>query len=87
MTTALAIWIAAGFGIGLVYFAVLRRSIEAFAADGRRLMPAMLALARIAAIVTFLGLAARAGALPLLLALLGFLMARMLALRAARRTA
>jgi len=44
-------------------------------------------LGRIAGAIAFFGLTARLGALPLLSSFLGFLSARMLALRVARRTA
>lgn len=94
MTTALApgLGIAAAFAagglvFGWVYFAALRRTVEFYAAGGGRLVPAVLTLARIAGVIAFLGFAVRFGALPLLAAFLGFLAARALAVRAARRTA
>jgi len=77
---------AAGLVFGLVHFAVLRRTVDLYGA-GRGLAPAALTLIRIAGAIVFFGLAARLGALPLLSAFLGFLLARVLALRAARRTA
>jgi hypothetical protein len=82
-----AAWSTAGFGFGLAYFAAMRRSVEIYVAGGARLIPAILTLGRIAAAFAFLGLAATAGALPLLAAFIGFLAARMLALRTARRMA
>lgn len=75
---------AAGLAFGLAYFAALRRTVLLLGSGGR-LGPAALSLGRIAAAVIFLGLAARFGAVPLLAAFLGFLLARALALRALRR--
>jgi hypothetical protein len=80
-------WAAAGFGFGCGYFAALRRSVELYRAGGSRLIPIALTLGRIAGAILFFGLAVRFGGLPLLAALLGFLLARMLALRAVRETA
>ena len=76
----------AGVVVGLVHFAALWRSIELYSA-GRGQLAAALTLGRIAGTIVFLGLAARFGALPLLSSFLGFLLARTLALRVARRTA
>ncbi len=83
---------AAGFAVagllcGRVYFAALRRSVELYAGGGSRLAPAALTLGRIAGAVLFLGVAAQFGALPLLAAFLGFLLARGLAVRTARGAA
>ena len=75
-----------GFAFGVFYFAALERSVTLFASDRRWLGPLALTLARMAAAVLFLGLAAKLGALSLLAALLGFLLARAVSLRAARRT-
>jgi N-ATPase, AtpR subunit len=81
---ALALTMAVGgFVFGLVYFAALRRTATSFTA-GRRLVALALTLGRIGAAVLFLGLAAKLGAASLLAAFLGFLLARMVALRAAR---
>jgi hypothetical protein len=82
-----SIWAAAGFGFGVIYFAALRRSAELYRARGARLVPIALTLGRIAGAILFFGLAVRFGALPPLTALLGFLLARSFALRAARGTA
>ena len=77
----------AGLVFGLVHFAALRRTVDLYSAGRSRLAAAALTLGRIAGTIVFFGLAARLGALPLLSAFLGFLLARTLALRAARRTA
>jgi hypothetical protein len=79
-------WVVAGFAFGLGYFAALRRTVELYGARVARLVPIALTLGRIAAAILFLGLAVAQGALPLLAAFLGFLLARSLALRAARET-
>jgi hypothetical protein len=80
-------WAAAGFGLGVGYFAALRRSVELYRTGGTHLVPTGLTLGRIAGAILFFGLAVRFGALSLLAALLGFLLARSLALRAVRGTA
>jgi N-ATPase, AtpR subunit len=85
----------AGLVFGRLYFAALRRTVERLSTatasrDGSgsiRFLPAALTFARIAGATLFLGTAAQFGALPLLTAFLGFLVARSLSLRAARRTA
>ena len=77
---------SAGLVFGLVHFAALRRTVELYSARRVRLTAAALTLGRITAAIVFFGLAARLGALPLLSAFLGFLLARVLALRAPRRT-
>jgi hypothetical protein len=77
----------AGLVFGLMHFAVLRRTVELYSGGRSRLAAAALTLGRIAGAIAFFGLAAKLGALPLLSSFLGFLLARTLALRAARRTA
>jgi len=75
-----------GLVFGLVHFAAMRRTVDLYGA-GRCLAPAALTLGRLAGAIAFFGLVAQLGALPLLSAFLGFLLARTLALRAARSTA
>lgn len=82
-----AAWAAGGLLLGAAYFTALRWTVDLFAAGPGRLMPAMLTLGRLAAAALFLVVAARSGALPLLSAFLGFLVARTVALRWARRVA
>jgi N-ATPase, AtpR subunit len=86
---AILVWagalVLAGVTFGLVYFAALRRTVTLLATQRGCFGPATLTLGRIAAIVLFLGFAARLGALPMLAAFLGFLMARAFALHTARR--
>ena len=76
----------AGLVVGLVHFAALRRTIDLYSAGRGQLAAAALTLGRVAGTIVFFGLAARLEALPLLASFLGFLLARTLALRAARRT-
>jgi F1F0 ATPase subunit 2 len=76
----------AGLVVGLVHFAALWWTTELYSAGRGQLAAAALTISRFAGTIVFLGLAARLGALPLLAAFLGFLLARSLALRAARRT-
>ena len=76
--------LAAGLGLalGLAYFRLLRLAVSIqLAADGHR-RAALLHLARPALAVPCFVLAARLGALPLIAAMVGFLLARRLALRA-----
>jgi hypothetical protein len=75
----------AGFILGLAYFAAVQRTALLFVAGGGWLAPVALTLGRIAAAVLFLALAARLGAAPLLAGFAGFLLARAIALRVARR--
>lgn len=70
-----------GIAFGVVYFTALRRSVSLYCAGGSRLGLVALTLGRLAAAALLLGLAAGLGALPLLAALLGFLIARVMALR------
>ncbi|HEX8011047.1 MAG TPA: ATP synthase subunit I [Casimicrobiaceae bacterium] len=71
---------------GAIYFAALRRAVQlyVFARAGRHVLLA-LTLARIAGAAILLVFAAKLGALPLLAVLAGFLLARALALRTARK--
>ena len=75
----------AGFILGLGYFASLRRTVALFGTTRRGFTLVALTVGRIGGAVLFLFFAARQGALPLLAAFFGFLLARALALRAARR--
>jgi hypothetical protein len=82
LASAMAI---AGLAFGLIYFQALRRTVD-FVAGGRGwLGPAGLTLARMAGAVILLTFMARLGAMPLLAGFLGFLLARAIALRMARR--
>jgi hypothetical protein len=82
-----ASFVAAGLAVGRVYFGALRRTVDLYAAGRGRLVAAVLTLARIAGMVAFLGFAVNFGALSLLAAFFGFLLARSLALRAVQRIA
>ncbi len=75
----------AGLALGLIYFRALRRAVDLFAGGSGWLWPAGLTIARIAGAVTLLTFMARLGAVPLLAGFLGFLLARAIALRMARR--
>lgn len=82
---ALALAMAsAGFALGLVYFAALRRTVDGVAGGNGRLFLSALTLGRYGAAAILFTLAARLGAIPLLATLLGFLTARVVALRAVR---
>jgi len=75
----------AGFALGLVYFAALRRSVALFVGRKRWFGLLALTLGRIGAAAGPLFVAAKLGAATLLAAFIGFLMARALALRVERR--
>ncbi len=75
----------AGFVFGLLYFAAVQRTAILFATGRGWLAPVALTAGRIAAAAAFLALAARIGAAALLATFAGFLLARVVALRAARR--
>jgi N-ATPase, AtpR subunit len=74
----------AGLAFGLAYFRALRRTVDLLAGRHGWAVPIGLTLARVAGAVVLLTLMARLGALPLLGGFLGFLMARMIALRQER---
>ncbi len=74
-----------GFIFGLAYFAAVQWTAVLFAAGCGWLAPLALTLGRAGAAAAFLALAARLGAASLLAAFAGFLLARALALRLARR--
>ncbi len=77
----------AGSVFGFLYFAALRRT-AALVTEGRNWFgPLAFTLGRVGAAVVFFGIAAQLGAASLLAAFIGFLLARMIALRAARRAA
>ena len=84
----LAAHLAAGIGLGLLYFGSLWRGVRRFAAGGR-VGPAAIALmlGRFAVLGAVLLLASREGALPLLLLALGVLIARPLVARRVRAAA
>jgi len=77
---------SAGFAFGLLYFAALKRCVVVFVAGRSLLAPLGLTLVRFGAAVVCLGLAAQLGAAALLAAFVGFLLARTLVLRLARRS-
>lgn len=72
---------ASGVIFGRGYFVLLRRWVAGFAARGAASRSGASAVARIAAAVAFFTLAAHYGAVALLSAFAGFLLARTLALR------
>jgi F1F0 ATPase subunit 2 len=75
----------AGLAGGLLYFAALRRTVTLLASGESWIGALTWSLGRFGAAVIMLLLLARLGAAPLLAALLGFLAARAIAIRAARR--
>jgi len=79
--------VAGGLATGLLYFRLLRWTTAAIAEGAGWRRPALLTLARVLGISALLVLAAQWGALPLLAGFLGFLAARIVALRQARRAA
>ena len=77
----------AGFAMGLAYFASLRRGVQLSIVSHAWLQYMLWALARTAAAALFFTFAMRWGAPALLAAFAGFLIARQLAVRGARRLA
>jgi N-ATPase, AtpR subunit len=75
----------AGCAFGLVYFAILRRTVVMLSRERRGLVMAF-TLGRLGAAIVFFLLAARLDALALLTALGGFLSARVFTVRAERGT-
>lgn len=71
----------AGFIFGLAYFAALRQTATLFASGSGWLVLSALTLGRIGMVTIVLTIAAKLGAVPLLAAFLGFLLARAVALR------
>ena len=71
----------AGTVLGFGYFRALHWTAQLYG-RGHFIGPAVLTLARLVGAAFFLGFAARLGALPALVAFLGFLLARALAMRA-----
>lgn len=84
---AVPVFAAAGFAFGSAYFASLRRGLRTSVAERAWSSYVLLALARILSAALFLGFAVRWGLPSLLAAFAGFLIARHLAVRAARRPA
>jgi hypothetical protein len=74
-----------GLAGGLVYFAALRRTVTLLASGKSWLGALALSLGRLGAAAIVLLLLSKLGSGPLLAALLGFLAARAIALRAVRR--
>lgn len=84
---AIPLLAAAGFAVGVAYFASLRRGVH-LAVVSKAWVPYVLwALTRIIAVSLLFMFAARWGVLPLLAAFGGFLVARQLAVRGAGRLA
>lgn len=75
---------AAGFAGGTLYFLGLCRTVALLATGHRRLWPLAFTLARLAGAALGLFLAARCGPLALVAAFGGFLLARLVATRAAQ---
>lgn len=75
-SAALILYLLAGASLGLVYFAILQWTVRLFAGGAGGSLVVPLYAVRIAAAVLVFWLVAQQGALPLLLVLLGFLIAR-----------
>jgi len=84
---AIALLGTAGFAVGLMYFASLRCGVRLSIARRAWLPYMLLALARIASVALFFTFSLRWGVPSLLAAFVGFLIARQVAVGAARRVA
>lgn len=80
-----AAFAAIGAAFGLAYFAALRVNARLYLAGTGLGPPFALHVARLAAAALLFWVSARQGAAPLLAALAGFLVARLIAVRPARR--
>lgn len=80
-----ASWALGGMLLGATYFAKLRRTAELFCAGEDRVLPITMTLSRLGGAIVFFAVAVQFGALPLLGAFIGFLVARGFALRAVQR--
>jgi len=79
--------VIAGFGFGLAYFTMIRRTATLLAAKSGWWEPLMLLLTRMVAAVVFLAVMAKLGASILIAAFLGFLLARHVQLDSAKGAA
>jgi F1F0 ATPase subunit 2 len=77
--------ILAGLLVGVAYFAALRWAVGLYVAGEGWFGPVALTLGRFLGIAAFLAVAVRFGATALLAGSLGFLIARAIMVRAARR--
>lgn len=80
----IVIFLPAGAALGAAYFALLRLSLPGSEGAGIAAVFLPLLLARVALAVGVFWIIAQQGALPLLIALLGFLLARIAAKRIVR---
>lgn len=78
---------AGGIALGWGYFAALRHGVKLYVTRGALLKGLYWMIARLAGAALFFAFAVRFGAWPLLGAFIGFLAARQLAVRDARRRA
>lgn len=78
------IWLAVGGALGAFYFYMLGRSVAAFGRPDGRGRAIGLTVLRLAVAVGVMAWAALQGTAPLLLALLGFIVARTVAIHRAR---
>lgn len=75
----------AGFAVGLAYFAALKWTVRLYGSPDGSFAAAALTIGRLVGVAILLVLAAKLGAVALLAAFLGFLVARSVALHRARR--
>ena len=72
-----ALYLTAGAALGAIYFVLLLRAVRLHASQAAGICIVPLYLVRFAAAVSAFWIIAQQGALPLLLTLLGFLIARL----------
>lgn len=80
-----AISAAVGFVVALIYFAALRVNVRLYLARTTRWRPAILHIARLMGAATFFGLLSIVGPDALVAGLVGFLVARFMAVRSEKR--
>ena len=80
----IALWLAAGVALGTAYLWLLSRTVAALAGPGPKAPAAVWLVLRVALAAGAFWAAATQGAVPLLLMLPGFMIARTVAIRRAR---
>jgi len=84
---SIAAFAGAGLLLGLAYFATLWRTVALLVDGSSWLAPAALTLGRMGGLALFLGISVRLGALDLIAAFIGVVVARLVALHVVRRAA
>jgi F1F0 ATPase subunit 2 len=79
------IWLLAGVGLGAIHMYLIGRTVAAVQSNGASRATIIPIMARLLIVTCVLILAARQGAMPLLMVLAGFLVARSITIRRVKR--